>query len=646
MRTLKVKIPEQIAENRGKTVECRISVLVALLRHETARRRALGRGCGVWSRLFSFAVAAVLAAAAGYVAFRFAEIYTGLRESGRIVAEQRLSELLSAGIFLSVVLSLPTAAAGTASAFSDDGETAILAALPVRPSAIAAAKVLCAIPRQLACYAACLLVFSVAFGLAADKSAGDIVLCALSALTLFPVVPLAGVLAAPLLRGWSALKGRHAFLSAVLTLAVVGALFVAYAAGMGKMTEILSENNPHALFNAERTAALSGVLGNLYPAVFAARAAAGDGAAAGIAAAVGATGALLCGLFTAFVLPKTMKTGAECLLSEKNALTLSKPSPRRSFRRRARCDESFAPSGGCADEKNGRSLRRVARSDKSGGRTEFSALLQREVRAAVGTGRGFALFSPLVLAPLVAGALSHIVLGAATRMLTFDLSFPVAFTVGAVAAVFFGGAAASAVTADKAFFRVLGTLPVCPSRIAAAKVLLYGGVALSTGILSGAAAAVIAGIYGALAVEVAVAVGAVALSSSLFALTFDLSHPDMRRVFGDENGAAAVLGCAAGLAVCLLLGGSSAALAALSFSPDGEMCGWLSRVVPLCGALIVLTVAASACAFVGAGGVRGACLSAIAPSEDGAAKRRTHRFDTRKVFSGERARESGGMNEG
>ena len=333
-------------------------------------------------------------------------------------------------------------------------------------------------------------------------------------------------------------------------------------------------------------------------------------------------------------------------MSEKNALTLSKPSPRRSFRRRARCDESFAPSGGCADEKNGRSLRRVARRGKSGCRTEFAALLQREVRAAVGTGRGFALFSPLVLAPLVAGALSHIVLGAATRMLTFDLSFPVAFTVGAVAAVFFGGAAASAVTADKAFFRVLGTLPVCPSRIAAAKVLLYGGVALSTGILSGAAAAVIAGIYGALAVEVAVAVGAVALSSSLFALTFDLSHPDMRRVFGDENGAAAVLGCAAGLAVCLLFGGSSSALAALSFSPDGEMCGWLSRVVPLCGALIVLTVAASACAFVGAGGVRGACLSAIAPSEDGAAKRRTHRFDTRKVFSGERARESGGVNEG
>lgn len=658
-----MKIPEQTAENRTKTEFRRPSVFAALMRHEAARLRAAD-GRGLWSKLFSVVVAVVLALVAGYVVFRFAEIYVGLREGGRIVTEERLSELLSAGFSVSALFALPSAAAGTSRAVFADGERDVLAVLPIRASTLAAAKVLAGVPRQLSCYVFCALTFSVACALAAGKSVGDVAVCVLCSLAVFPVVPLAGtLLAAPLNRAAEFAK-RHAVLSAAVSLVAVGALFALYAAGVDKIAAVLSEGNPRALFNAERTAAVSHALKCLYPACFAARAATGDGAAAGYAVAVGATATVLCGAVALSVLPCALRRRAEtdvfadgaackssCKLLRKrktiredengnpsrraavapDCLAGDIPSrgyaagnrllPKRGVRFRAACGaDDGAP---CVREKTGNARLRCK---------VFCALLRREVVATVGTGRGFALFSPLIIAPLVAGAVAHTAVGAAAKMLGFDVAFPIALTAGAVAAVFTCGASASAVTADKSYFRVLGTLPVYPLETAAAKAILYCGAALATGMLSGVCAALAVGLRGALAAEIAAACGACALSTSLFALSFDFARPDLRRKSSPENGGAAFFGCMVGLSLCIIVGGTSAALGVRSFAADGAPYGWLSRVVPLVETLVVFLLSVTVYIPTAIKGVRSACVLAVLPLREGSGKRQVCRRNTRKVF--------------
>lgn len=574
------------------------TVFGALLTHERARRRALRRqNGGALSSVLSLVAAVALAVAAGYVFYCFADVYVGVRAAGKTVVGQRLEELLSLSFFLSVLFSLPSAVSGAERAFFRDGERQLFATLPVKSGVWSLAGLLCDLPRQAAVFYGCILTLAIPCAVAADKSAGDVAVYALCALPLFPVTVLAGVIFALPLGAAKNFFRSHVVLSLLVATAAVCGFFAMYSAAVERVVGVLAESNPHAVFNAERAETLSRTFMSLYPASLAARSANGDAAATAMTVCVGAISASCLAPLVLGAVPRVLRIY----------------SSHAAFR---------------SDRRETKSIGSVHGHGRAG---VFTALLRREITAALRTGKAFGLFAPVVIAPLVAGLSAAALTVALGRLMTLNAAFPLALAVGVTAAVLPGGASASAVTADKEYFAALGTLSVSSRKVFAAKALLYGGVAFLTGVLSSTVAALSCGLGGVDVVGGAFCGGGCALATSLVALKFDLTHP-VFAFCASENGKSAAIYFFAGLSVCIAILCSSAVLCVYSYASGGALFGYLSRTVPVYITLFVLLLSALYCAVGSGKAVRAAYALAATSAVKRVSIREVYGYKARKVF--------------
>lgn len=592
-----MKMSEFGAEVCGERCKC-ATVFEALLTHERARRRALRRqNGGALSSVLSLVAAVALAVAAGYFFYCFADVYVGVRAAGKTAVGQRLEQLLSISFFLSVLFSLPSAVSGAERAFFRDGERQLLATLPVKSGVWSLAGLLCDLPRQAAVFYGCILTLAIPCAVAADKSAGDVALYALSALPLFPVTVLAGVIFALPLGAAKNFFRSHVVLSLLVATAAVCGFFAVYSAAVERVVGVLAESNPHAVFNAERAETLSSTFMSLYPASLAARSANGDAAATAMTVCVGAISAACLAPLVLGVVPRALRI-------------------------------YYSHAAFRSDRRKTKSIGSV----HGQGRAEvFAALLRREITAALRTGKALGLFAPVVIAPLVAGLSAAALTVALGRLMTLNAAFPLALAVGVTAAVLPGGASASAVTADKEYFAALGTLYVSSRKVFAAKALLYGGVAFLTGVLSSTVAALSCGLDGVDVVGGAFCGGGCALATSLVALKFDLTHP-VFAFCASENGKSAAIYFFAGLSVCIAILCSSAVLCVYSYASGGALFGYLSRTVPVYITLLVLLLSALYCAVGSGKAVRAAYALAAASAVKRVSIREVYGYKARKVF--------------
>lgn len=594
-----MKMSEFGAEVCGERCKC-ATVFGALLTHERARRRALRRqNGGALSSVLSLVAAVALAVAAGYVFYCFADVYVGVRAAGKTVVGQRLEELLSLSFFLSVLFSLPSAVSGAERAFFRDGETQLLATLPVKSGVWSLAGLLCDLPRQAAVFYGCILTLAIPCAAAADKSAGDVALYALCALPLFPVTVLAGVIFALPLGAAKNFFRSHVVLSLLVTTAAVCGFFALYSAAVERVVGVLAESNPHAVFNAERAETLSRTFKSLYPASLAARSANGDAAATAMTVCVGAISAACLAPLVLGAVPRVLRIY----------------------------------SSHAAFRSDLREIKSIGSIHGQGRAGVFAALLRREITAELRTGKAFGLFAPVVIAPLVAGLSAAALTVALGRLMTLNAAFPLALAVGVTAAVLPGGASASAVTADKEYFAALGTLSVSSRKVFAAKALLYGGVAFLTGVLSSTVAALSCGLGGVDVVGGAFCGGGCALATSLVALKFDLTHP-VFAFCASENGKSAAIYFFAGLSVCIAILCSSAVLCVYSYASGGALFGYLSRTVPVYITLFVLLLSALYCAVGSGKAVRVAYALAATSAAKRVSIREVYGYKARKVFRG------------
>lgn len=582
----------------------------ALLACETARRRAKGgRGAGrILSAASSIIVACALIAAAGYVAYRFAGSYVTVRVGGEIATDTRLAELLSAALSVAAVFSFAVFVPALEKSLSEDAGRAALSAMPIGAREICAVKVLSALPRLLAVFCVCSATLVVPCAVAAGKNFAFVIVAEAAALPLFAVVVLLSLLAVSPFAALKRFFRAHTLWALVVAVAVAAGLFLSYSAAVSAVTEALASSSPRAFFNAERTAALSAAFSSLVPAVFSAKAAVGVESGAVLCAVAGLLAAVLAAVVTLFVLPKASEGGGA-------VETVSK---RRAFCRATR-------RGNKTIVKNGN--RKTCR-----GKNVFAVLVRRELTAVVNGGRAFAVFAPLILAPVAAGALTLLAVGTVGKLIPLDAAFPVAVTLGVACGILLGGASSSAVTSDKDFFVQLGTLPVHSTAAFAAKAAIYCGTALIAGVLAAVAAAVAANLDVAYSAAVAVTGGASATSVALVALRFDLAHPDFDAGTSAGNGKSAAVYLLSGTAFIVFVGVVSLLLGLLSYSADGAYYGYLSRLLPPLCTLIVLSVSVSYC-FAGCGkDVRHAverALTSYIPQEH---RRVKSGEKTRKVF--------------
>lgn len=582
----------------------------ALLACEFARRRAAISARGATAAVISFAVVAgALIAAAGYLTYRFASVYLFLRVAGEAAVEARLSDLLAAAFLAATVFSVVfSAPCFEKSVFGDGGEAA-LAALPVSLREIVFVKAVAELPRLFAVFCVCAATLAVPCAVAAGKTAAFALRALLCALTLLPAAALLAALASPVAATVKSFFRARPLLALVAATAAVAGVFVLYSSVVSGMTEAVASSSPRAFFNAERAAAVSRTLSALYPASFAAEAAVGVKASAAYCGVIAAVSAALLVPTIRLLLPAVLRR-------RRNAAHTGVPRRRRG----APCLSSYLSR---------RDSRRVAKSP----RCLFAVLVDRELRAVLGKGLAFRLFAPMILAPLAAGLLSALAAGTAANLVPLDASYPLAATVGTAVAVLLGGASASAVSSDKDLFVQLGTLPVHPKCAFAAKALLYGGAAATAGVLSGAVAAIAAGLDGAYAAAVAVTGGAGVLSATLFALRFDLSHPEFRGDAVNENGRAAAVYLVVGVALCVFVAATACALGVLSYSADGAYHGFLSRLLPPICTLIVLFISVLS-TFAGVTeAVRRATVIALSPYVCRVKQRSKAFNNTRKVLS-------------
>lgn len=263
-----------------------------------ARRRAAGGACAVISAVLAASVAAALGAAL----YMLARSYLTVGGARASAPDERLFELLSAGLFAATAAAAAGAAAAAPKYFYDKTLCEVVGLCPVGRGRANVAACLALIPRVLALSLFCSLPVLVPLAVAAGKGAGFLFAGAACSLALgLAGLPLAVLLAFPLA---SASEARGAARVCIALVAAVGIslFFVIYSRAFGYLTDAAS-SSPAAFFTVERVAVISEATARLYPASIAARALLGSGKAAGTLVAL-ALLSLATALAVASVLPR------------------------------------------------------------------------------------------------------------------------------------------------------------------------------------------------------------------------------------------------------------------------------------------------------------------------------------------------------
>ena len=263
-----------------------------------ARRRAAGGACAVISAVLAASVAAALGAAL----YMLARSYLTVGGARASAPDERLFELLSAGLLAATLAATAGTAAAAPKYFYDKTLCEVVGLCPVGKGRANVAACLALIPRVLAVSLFCSLPVLVPLAVAAGKGAGFLFAGAACSLALGLVtLPLAVLLAFPLAAASEA-RGAVRVCIALVAAAGISLFFVIYSRAFGYLTDAAS-SSPAAFFTVERVAVVSEVTARLYPASIAARAALGSGKAAGTLAAL-ALISLAAALAFANVLPR------------------------------------------------------------------------------------------------------------------------------------------------------------------------------------------------------------------------------------------------------------------------------------------------------------------------------------------------------
>ena len=226
-----------------------------------ARRRAAGGACAVISAV----LAATVAVALGAALYMFARSYLIVGGARVSAPDERLLELLSAGLFAAAAAAAAGAAAAAPKYFYDKTLCEVVGLCPVGRGRANVAACLALIPRVLALSLFCSLPVLVPLAIAAGKGAGFLFAGAACSLALGLVpLPLAVLLAFPLA---SASEARGAARVCIALVAAVGIslFFVIYSRAFGYLTDAAS-SSPAAFFTVERVAVISEMTARLYPA--------------------------------------------------------------------------------------------------------------------------------------------------------------------------------------------------------------------------------------------------------------------------------------------------------------------------------------------------------------------------------------------
>ena len=263
-----------------------------------ARRRAAGGACAVISAVLAASVAAALGAAM----YMLARSYLTVGGARASAPDERLFELLSAGLLAAAAAAAAAGAAAAPKYFYDKTLCEVVGLCPVGRGRANVAACLALIPRVLALSLFCSLLVLVPLTVAAGKGAGFLFAGAACSLALGLVaLPLAVLLAFPLASASEA-RGAARVCIALAAAAGISLFFVIYSRAFGYLTDAAS-SSPAAFFTVERVAVVSEVTARLYPASIAARALLGSGKAAGTLAAL-ALLSLAAALAFANVLPR------------------------------------------------------------------------------------------------------------------------------------------------------------------------------------------------------------------------------------------------------------------------------------------------------------------------------------------------------
>lgn len=263
-----------------------------------ARRRAAG---GV-NAVISAVLAASVAAALGAALYMLARSYLTVGGARVSAPDERLLELLSAGLFAAAAAAAAGGAAAAPKYFYDKTLGEVVGLCPVGRGRANVAACLALIPRVLALSLFCSLPVLVPLAVAAGKGAGFLFAGTACSLALGLVaLPLAVLLAFPLAAASEA-RGAARVCIALVTAVGISLFFGIYSRAFGYLTDAAS-SSPAAFFTVERVAVISEVTARLYPASIAARAALGSGKAAGTLAAL-ALLSLAAALALAYALPR------------------------------------------------------------------------------------------------------------------------------------------------------------------------------------------------------------------------------------------------------------------------------------------------------------------------------------------------------
>ena len=270
-----------------------------------ARRRAAGGACAAISAVLAASVAAALGAAL----YMLARSYLTVGGSRASAPDERLLELLSAGLFAAAAAAAAGAAAAAPKYFYDKTLGEVVGLCPVGKGRANVAACLALIPRVLALSLFCSLPVLVPLAVAAGKGTGFLLAGAACSLALgLTALPLVVLLAFPLASASEA-RGAARVCIALVAAAGISLFFGIYSRAFGYLTDAAS-SSPAAFFTVERVAVISEVTARLYPASIAARAVLGSGKAAGTLAALAAL-SLATALALANVLPRLpFKTAA------------------------------------------------------------------------------------------------------------------------------------------------------------------------------------------------------------------------------------------------------------------------------------------------------------------------------------------------
>lgn len=398
-----------------------------------ARRRAAGGASAVISAVLAASVAAALGAAL----YMLARSYLTVGGSRASAPDERLFELLSAGLFAAVLAATAGTAAAAPKYFYDKTLGEVVGLCPVGRGMAHIAACLALIPRVLALSLFCSLPVLVPLAVAAGKGAGFLFAGAACSLALgLAILPLAVLLAFPLAAASEA-RGAARVCIALAAAAGISLFFGIYSRAFGYLTDAAS-SSPAAFFTVERVAVVSEVTARLYPASIAARALLGSGKAAGTLAAL-------------------------ALLSIAAALAFANVLPRLAFKTPALKEPRF-PLG-------------------SGAR---SALFRHEIILNLRKGGTNALL-PFVIVPLVSMSLAFLCDRTAAGLLPVPVGGLSATAASLVSVATLGGG--TAIARGKEFYIHAATLPLKAGTVARAAPI---AAAVRSGLCSALSAAALA----------------------------------------------------------------------------------------------------------------------------------------------------------